>query len=151
MRTRDAHRQGGKNIKNFFQQLTIFHQIWFSLQSTTSKKLKFLFSFDYFKSLKLRGMRSKMTKGTTIVTNNVFRSTRLFGKGSSNMVLFSFQLWTLRFYMTNHTIMVANWNKLKSIQNLRLRPKWKLWLKSLSFHLLISFMWGNVHRFVPLR
>ena len=140
LRTRDAYRQGGKNIKNFLQQLTIFPQNWFCFHSTTSKKLKFLFSFDYFKSLKLRGMRSKMTKGTTIVTNNVFRSTRLFGKGSSNMVLFSFQLWILRSYMTNHTIMVANWNKLKSIQNLRLRPKWKLWLKSLSFHLLISFM-----------
>ena len=27
MRTGDAHRQGGKNIKNFLQQLTIFPQI----------------------------------------------------------------------------------------------------------------------------
>ena len=89
MRTEDAHKQGGKNIKNFLQQLTIFHQIRFSLHSTTSKKLKFLFSFYSFKSLKFRAMRSQMTKGTTMVTNNVFRSTRLFGKGSSNMVLFS--------------------------------------------------------------
>ena len=71
MRTRDAHRQGGKNIKNFFQQLTIFHQIWFSLQSTTSKMLKFLFSFDSFKCMKLRAMRSKMTKGTTMVTKSL--------------------------------------------------------------------------------
>ena len=49
-----------------------------------------------------------MTKDTTMVTNNVFRSTRLFGKGSSNMVLFPLQLMTLRSYMTNHTIMVAS-------------------------------------------
>ena len=48
-----------------------------------------------------------MTKGTTIVTNNVFRFTRLFGKGSSNMVLFSLQLGTLTSYMTDHTAMVA--------------------------------------------
>ena len=89
-----------------------------------------------------------MTKGTTMVTNNAFRSTRLFGKGSSNMVLFTLQLMTLRSYMTNHTTMVASWNKLRSIQSLRLRPKWKLWLNSLSLHLLISFMWRNVHRFV---
>ena len=89
MRTGDAHRQGGKNIKNFFQQLTIFPQNQFCFHSTTSKKLKFLLSFYSFKSLKLRAMRSKMTKDTTMVTNNVFRSTRLFGKGSSNMVLFS--------------------------------------------------------------
>ena len=67
-----------------------------------------------------------MTKGTTMVTNNVFRSTRLFGKGSSNMVLFSLQLMTLRSYMTNHTTIVASLNKLRSIQNLRLRPKWNL-------------------------
>ena len=58
MRTGDAHKQGGKNIKIFLQQLTIFHQIRFSLQSKTSKKLKFLFSFDSLKSLKLRVMRS---------------------------------------------------------------------------------------------
>ena len=89
MRTGDAHRQGGKNIKNFLQKLTIFHQIWFSLQSTISMKFKFLFSFDSFKNMKLRAMRSKMTKNTTMVTNNVFRSIRPFGKGSSNMSLFS--------------------------------------------------------------
>ena len=133
MRTRDAHRQGGKNIKNFLQKLTIFHQIWFSLQSTISMKFKFLFSFDFFKSLILEAMRSKMTKGTTMVTNNVFRSTRLFGKGYNNMVLFS-QLWTLRSYMANHITAVTSWNKLRSIQSLRLRPKWRLWLKSIYLH-----------------
>ena len=126
MRTIGAHRQGGKNIKNFLQQLIIFLQIRFSLQSITSKKPKFLFSFDSFKSLKLRAMRSKMTKGTTMVTNNVFKSTRLFEKGSSNMVLFSLQLGTLRSYITDHTTMVASWNKLRSIQNFRLRPKRRL-------------------------
>ena len=88
-----------------------------------------------------------MTKSTTMVTNNVFRSTRLFGKGSCHMILFSLQLTTLGSYMTNHTTMVAGWNKLKSIQNLRLRPKRRLWLKSLSLHLLISFVWRNVHQF----
>ena len=67
-----------------------------------------------------------MAKGTIMVTNNVFRPTKLFGKGSSNMGLFSLQLMTLRSYMTNHTIMVASWNKLRSIQSLRLRPKWRL-------------------------
>ena len=55
---------------------------------------------------------------------------------------------TLRSYMTNHTTMVKSWNKLRSIQSLRLRPKWMLWLNTLSLHLLISFMWRNVHRFV---
>ena len=89
MRTGDAHRQKGKNIKNFFQQLTVFSQNWSYFHSTTFNKLKFLFSFDPFKSLKLGIMRSKMTKGTTMVINNVFRSTRLFGKGSNNMVLLS--------------------------------------------------------------
>ena len=88
-----------------------------------------------------------MTKGTTMVTYNVFRSTRLYGKGSNNMVLFSLQLMTLRSYITNHTTMVTSWKKLRSIQNLRLRPKWRLWLKSFSLHLLISFVWRNVHRF----
>ena len=66
MITGDAHRQGVKSIK--------------------SMKLKFLFSFDFFKSMKLRAMRSQMTKNTTMVSNNVFRSTRLFGEGSSKMV-----------------------------------------------------------------
>ena len=91
-----------------------------------------------------------MTKGTTMVTYNVFKSTRLFRKGSNNMILFSLQLMTLRSYMTNHTTMVTSWNKLRFIQNLRLRPKQmlRLWLKSLSLHLLISFMWRNVHGFV---
>ena len=140
MRTGDAHRQKGKNIKNFFQQLTVFSQNWSYFHSTTFKKLKFLFSFDPFKSLKLGIMRSKIIKGTIMVTNNMFRSTRLFGKGSSNMVLFSLQLMTLRSYMTNHTTMVTSWNKLRSIQNLKLRPKRRLWLKSLSLYLLISFV-----------
>ena len=111
-------------------------------------KLKFLFSFNFFMSMKLRAMRSYMTKSTTIVTHNVFRSTRLFRNGSSNLVLFSLQLMTLRSYMTNRTTLVTSWNKRRSIQNLSLRPKWRLWLKSLSLHLLISFVWRNVHRFV---
>ena len=72
-----------------------------------------------------------MTKGTTMVTNNVFRSTRLFGEGSRNMVLFPLQLMTLRSYMTNHTTMVTSWNKLRFIESLRLRPKWRLWLNNL--------------------
>ena len=67
-----------------------------------------------------------MTKGTTMVKNNVFRSTKLFGKGSSNMVLFFLQLMTLKSYMTNYTTIVASWNKLRSIQSLRLRPKRRL-------------------------
>ena len=58
MRTRDAQRQGGKSINHMLQQLTTFNKIQFSLQSTTSNKLKFLCSFDSFKSLKLRAMRS---------------------------------------------------------------------------------------------
>ena len=148
IRTGDAHGQGGKNIKNFLQQLTISPQNRFCFHSTISKKLKFLCSFNSFKSLKLRVMRSKMTKGTTMVTNNVFRPTRLFGKRSINMVLFSCQLRTLRSYITNHTTMVASWNKFRSIQNLRLKPKRRLWLESLSFHLLISFTWRDAHRFV---
>ena len=89
-----------------------------------------------------------MTKGTTIVTNNGFRSIRPFREGSNNMVLFSFQHWALMSYMINHTIMVTSWNKFRFILNLRLRPKRRLWLKILSLHLLISFMWRNVHRFV---
>ena len=88
MRTGDAHRQGGKSINNLFQQHTIFPQIRFCFHSTSSKQLKFLFSFYSFKSLKLRAMWSKMTNGTTMVINSVFRSTRLFREGSSTMVLF---------------------------------------------------------------
>ena len=140
MRIGDAYRQEGKSIKNFFQQLIIFSQIWFSLQGTTSKKLKFLFSFDSFKSLKLRAMRSKMTKDTTMVTNNGFRSTRLFREGSSIMVLFFLQHGALRSYVTNHTTMVASRNKLKSTQFLRMGSKQKLRLKSLSLHFLVSFV-----------
>ena len=45
MKIGDAYRQGGKKIKNHLQQYIIFLQIWFSFQSTTSKKLKFLFFF----------------------------------------------------------------------------------------------------------
>ena len=148
MRTEDAHRQGGKNIKNFLQQLTIFPQIQFSLQSTTSKKLKFLFSFDSFKSLKLRAMKSKMTKGTTMVTNNGFRSTMLFREGFSTMVSFLIQHGALRSYVIDHTAMVAIRNKLKSTQFPRMGPKQRLRLKSLSLHFLISFVWRNVHQFV---
>ena len=140
LRTGDAHRQGGKSINNLFQQHTIFPQIRFCFHSTPSKQLKFLFSFYSFKSLKLRAMWSKMTKGTTMVTNNVFRSTRPLREGSSNMILFSFQHGTLRSYMTDHTAMVASGNKLRSIQIPRMRPKRRLWLKSLPLHFLISFV-----------
>ena len=148
MRTGDAHRQGGKSINNLFQQHTIFPKIRFCFHSTPSKQLKFFFSFYSFKSLKLRTMWSKMTKGTIMMTNNVFRSTRPLGKGFRNMGLFSLQLMTLRSYMTNHTTMVASRNKLRSTQFPRMGPKQKLRLKSLSLYLLISFMWRNVHRFV---
>ena len=110
MRTEDAHRQEGKSINHMLQQHTTFNQIQFSLRSTTSKKLKFLSSFDSFKSLKVREMRSKMIKGTIMVTNNGFRSTRLFREGSSNMVLFSVHHGTLWFYVINHTTMVASSN-----------------------------------------
>ena len=55
-------------IKN--NKLTIFPQNRVSFHSTTSKKFKFFFSFDSFKNLKLRVMRSKMTKGTTIIVMN---------------------------------------------------------------------------------
>ena len=148
MRTEDVHRQAGKNIKNFLQQLTIFHQIWFSLQNTASKKLKFLFSFYSFKSLKLRAMWLQMTKGTTMVTNNGFRSTRIFMEGSSTMVLFFLQRGALRSYVTDHTPMVVIRNILRSTKFPRMGPKQRLRLKSLSLHLLISFMWRNVHQFV---
>ena len=145
MRTGDAHRQGGKGINHMLYQLTTFDQIWFSFQSTTSKKLKFLFSFNSFKSLKFRAMWSKMTKGTTMVTNNEFMSTRLFREGSRNMVLFSLQHGTLSFYVTNHTTMVASRNKLRSTQIPRMRPKRRLTLKSRSLHFLVSFVWRSVH------
>ena len=98
IRTGDAHQQGGKNIKDFFHKLTIFPQNRFSFHSTPSKQLKFLFSFYSFKSLKLKAMRSQMTKGTIMVTNNGFRSTRLLREGSSIMVLFFLQHGTLRSY-----------------------------------------------------
>ena len=88
-----------------------------------------------------------MTKGTTMVTNNGFRSTRLFREGSSNVVLFSLQHGTLRYYMTDHTIMVASRNKLRSTQITRMRGKESLRLKSISLHFLVSFMWRNVLRF----
>ena len=74
MRTEDAHRQGGKSINNLFQQYTIFPQIRICFHSTPSKQLKFLFSFYSFNSLKLRTMWSKMTKGTTMVTNKIGRA-----------------------------------------------------------------------------
>ena len=81
-----------------------------------------------------------MTKGTTMVTNNVFRSTRLFGKGFSNMVLFSFQLMTLRSYMTNHQSH-HNSGKLELLNG-------SFDLTAFSLHLFISFIWRNVHWFV---
>ena len=79
-----------------------------------------------------------MTKGTTMVTNNRFTSTRLFGKRSNNMVLFSLQLMALRSYIINHTTMVASRNKFRSTQFLRMGPKQRLRLKSLSLHFLVS-------------
>ena len=148
MKTGDAYRQRGKSVNHMLQQLTIFDQIRFSLQNTTSKKLKFLFSFEYFKSLKLKAMRSKMTKGNTIVTNNGFKSTRLFREGSSNMVLFSLQHGTLWSYVTDHTAVMASRNKLRSTQISRMRYKQRLRFRSLYLHFLISFVWRNVHRFV---
>ena len=63
-----------------------------------------------------------MTKSTTMVTNNVFRSTRLFREGSSNIVLFFLQHGILRFYVIDHTIMVASRNKLRSTQIPSMRP-----------------------------
>ena len=130
IRTRDAHRQGGKSINNLFQQHTIFPQIRFCFHSTPSKQLKFLFSFYSFKSLKLRVMWSKMTKGTTTVTNNVFRSTRLFREGSSTMILFFLQHGALRSYVTDHTVMVACRNKFRSTQFPRMGPKYRLSLRA---------------------
>ena len=136
IRTGDAHRQGGKGINHMLYQLTTFDQIRFSLQSTTSKKLKFIFSFNSFKSLKLRAMWSKMTKGSTMVTNNGFSSVRLFREVSSNMVLFSLQHGTLRSYVTNHTTMMASRNKLRSTQIPRMRPN-----ESLSLRAFLSTFW----------
>ena len=52
-----------------------------------------------------------MTKNTTIVTNNVFRSIRLFREGSSTLVLFFLQHGALRSYVTDHTAIVASRNK----------------------------------------
>ena len=89
-----------------------------------------------------------MTKCTIMVTNNVFRSTRPFEKRSSNMSLFSLELGALGSYVTDHTIMVASRNKLRSTQFPRMGPKQRLTLKSLSLHFLISFVWRNVYRFV---
>ena len=74
-----------------------------------------------------------------MVTNNEFRSTRLFREGSSNMVLFSLQHGTLRSYVTDHTTMVSSRNKLRSIQIPRIRPKRRVRLKSLSLHFLVFF------------
>ena len=89
-----------------------------------------------------------MIKSTTMVTNNVFRSTRLFREGSSTMVLFFLQRGALRSYVIDHTAMVASRNKLRSTQFPRMGPKQRLRLKSLSLHFLVSFVWRNVHWFV---
>ena len=148
IRNGDAHKQGGKSINHILQQLTIFNQIRFSLHNTTSKKFKFLFSFDSFKSLKLGAMRSKMTKDTTMVTNNEFRSTRFIREGSSTMILFFLQHGTLRSFMTDHITIVASRNKLRSTQLPRMGPKQRLRFKCLSLNFLISFVWRNVYRFV---
>ena len=86
-----------------------------------------------------------MTKSTTMVTNNVFRSTRLFREGSSNMVLFSLQHGTLRSYVTDHTTMVTSKNKLRSIQIPRMRPKQRFWLKSLSLHFFLFLLCGGMY------
>ena len=148
-------RTRGKSIKNFLQLLNIFSQIWYSLQSKTSKKLKFLFSFDSFKSLKLRAIRSKMTKDTTMMTNNGSRSTRLFREGSSTMVLFFLRHGALRSYVTDHTAMVTSRNKLRCTQFSRMGPKQRLRLKCLSLHFLVScvevctpicLQWQNSHQ-----
>ena len=64
-----------------------------------------------------------MTKSTTIVTNNVFRSIRLFREGSSTLVLFFLQHGALRSYVTDHTAIVASRNKLRSTQFPRMGPK----------------------------
>ena len=79
-----------------------------------------------------------MTKGTTMVTSNRFRSTRIFREGSSTMILFFLQHGALRSYVTDHTIMVAIRNKLRSTQFPRMGPKQRLRLKSLSLHFLVS-------------
>ena len=57
-----------------------------------------------------------MTKSTTMVTNNVFRSTRPFREGSSTMILFYLQHGALRSYVTDHTTMVTSRNKFRSTQ-----------------------------------
>ena len=126
MRTRDAHSQGVRALNIFFNNMLFSLKTSLLFLAQFPKSTSFFFSFDFFKSMKLRALRSQMTKGTTMVTHNVFRSTRPFEKGFSNMVLFPLQLMTLRSYMTNHTTIVASWNKLRSIQNLRLRPKQRL-------------------------
>ena len=97
-----------RTLKTFFDILPFSPKFGFAFIAQLPRSSSFSFSFDSFKSMKLRALRSYMTKGTTMVTNNMFRSTRLFGKGSSNMVLFSLQLGTLRSYMTDHTAMVAS-------------------------------------------
>ena len=81
-----------------------------------------------------------MTKSTTMVTSNVFRSTRLFREGSSNMVLFSLQHGTMRSNMTDHTTMMKSRNKFRSIQISKMRPKRRLWLKSLSLYSYFNFI-----------
>ena len=95
-------------LKIFFNNMLLSLKSGLPFLAQLPRSSSFSFSFDSFKSMKLRALRSYMTKGTTMVTNNMFRSTRLFGKGSSNMVLFSLQLGTLRSYMTDHTAMVAS-------------------------------------------
>ena len=60
-----------------------------------------------------------MTKDTIMVTNNGFRSTKVFREGSRNTVLYG----TLRSYVTDYTVMVASRNKLRSTQIPRMRPK----------------------------
>ena len=55
---KSENRRGVKSIKHFLYPHVIFTQIRFTLFSTMSMKLKFLFSFNSFKSMKLRALRS---------------------------------------------------------------------------------------------
>ena len=66
--------------------------------------------------------RNQKVERNALKPKPLFRSSRPFGIGSSNMGLFSLQLMILRSYMTNHTTMVASRNKLRSTQFPRIGP-----------------------------
>ena len=114
---------------------TCFNNIQFSPKSgftfiahlPNSSSFYFFYSF---KSLKLKAMWSKITKGTTLVTNSVFRSTKLFREGSSIMVLFFLQHGALRSYVTDHTAIVTCRNQFRSTQFPRMGPKHRLNLRA---------------------